>query len=181
MELLLVRHAIAHERNSRRWANDAERPLSARGMVRARRAATGLKRLTAAPTRVFVSPCERTRQTATILRQCAGWPAAIVCEELRPGGSPHVLLRVLGRIKASRIALIGHEPGLSRLLATCLRGNAVSGAFEFRKMGVALVGFRDCLRPARGVLHWLLTPRVLRAARHLPLKRRSRPARLVRP
>jgi phosphohistidine phosphatase SixA len=33
MELLIVRHAIAFERNTRRWPDDAERPLSDRKSV----------------------------------------------------------------------------------------------------------------------------------------------------
>ncbi len=40
MELLIVRHAIAFERNAKRWPDDAERPLSP--LMRASRAATSL-------------------------------------------------------------------------------------------------------------------------------------------
>ena len=53
MELLVVRHAIAFERSPRRWPDDAERPLSPRGVARARKAALGLKRITAHPAQVF--------------------------------------------------------------------------------------------------------------------------------
>ena len=35
MELLIVRHAIACERNRQRWPDDADRPLSSRGAARA--------------------------------------------------------------------------------------------------------------------------------------------------
>ena len=76
MELLVVRHAIAFERNARRWPHDAERPLSAHGVARARKAALGLKRLTSPPARVLVSPLRRARETAAILTRFAGWPEA---------------------------------------------------------------------------------------------------------
>src|SRR5581483_896815 len=56
MELLIVRHAIAFERDRRRWPEDSERPLSPAGIRRARRAAAGLKELIAAPERVLTSP-----------------------------------------------------------------------------------------------------------------------------
>src|SRR6478736_90410 len=42
MELLLIRHAIACERDAARWRNDDERPLSARGRARGRLAAAAL-------------------------------------------------------------------------------------------------------------------------------------------
>jgi phosphohistidine phosphatase len=69
MELLIVRHAIACERDTRRWPDDGARPLSPRGVVRARRAAAGLKKLELRPVRVLASPLVRTQQTAAILTQ----------------------------------------------------------------------------------------------------------------
>jgi len=163
MELLLVRHAIAFERNTRRWPDDNERPLSPRGIERARPAAGGLKRLTKPPAHVLVSPLLRTRQTAALLTQCAGWPKAVLCEALRPGTPPQKLLALLPRSRGARIAVIGHEPDLSALLALCLGGRTHS-AFTLRKMGVALVVFPGPARAGHGVLGAFLAPRTLRAA-----------------
>src|SRR5580698_4658247 len=69
MDLLIVRHAIAFERNPRRWRDDGERPLSPEGMVRARKAAAGLRQITERPQCVLTSPLMRARQTATILTE----------------------------------------------------------------------------------------------------------------
>ena len=55
MDLLIVRHAIAFERNPKRWPDDGERPLSPEGMRRARKAAAGLKRIANRPVRVLTS------------------------------------------------------------------------------------------------------------------------------
>jgi phosphohistidine phosphatase len=165
MELLVVRHAIAFERNPRRWPDDAERPLSPHGVARARQAALGLKRVTEQPARVLVSPLRRAQQTAAILTQFAGWPEAVECVQLLPGASPEGLLALLARSHDSRIAVIGHQPGLGRLLAACLPGGAEAAAFEFRKMGVALLCFQGAARAGRAQLIWLLPPRVLRTAR----------------
>jgi len=162
MELLLVRHAIAFERDPRRWRDDGERPLSPRGIARARKAATGLKRLVARPTRLLSSPLLRTRQTAAVLTQYAGWPRAQNASLLAPGTPPEELLARLARERGPRIALVGHEPDLSELLAACL-GASAAGAFAFRKMGVALVRFRGPVHAGRGQLLWLLPPRLLRA------------------
>ena len=170
MELLLVRHAIACEHNEKRWPDDGERPLSPRGVLRARRAAAGLKRIGLRPAQVLASPLLRTEQTAAILTRFAGWPKATSCPQLLPGGSGQELLALLARAHQPRahewrIAVIGHQPDLGRLLATCLPGNVGSAAFEFRKMGVALIAFHGAPRAGHGELRWLVPPRLLRAVR----------------
>ena len=170
MELLLVRHAIAFEHNAKRWPDDGERPLSPRGMLRARHAAAGLKRIGLPPAQVLASPLLRTQQTAAILTQFAGWPKATSCPQLLPGGSPQELLALLTRAHPTRthewrIAVIGHQPDLGRLLGACLPGNAGGAAFEFRKMGVALIAFHGAPRAGHGELRWLVPPRLLRAVR----------------
>lgn len=165
MELLLVRHAIAFERHARRWPDDGERTLSPEGMARARKAAAGLKQLVQKPARVLVSPLTRARQTATILTEVAGWPRATECAELAPGASPEALLATVKRLTETRIAAIGHEPGLSRLLAAALPGAATAQAFRFRKLGAALLTFDGAARPRGARLEWLVPAKVLRAAR----------------
>jgi phosphohistidine phosphatase len=165
MELLIVRHAIALERDAHRWPDDDERPLSARGMARARKAALGLKAVTGRPTRVLSSPLARAKQTAAILTQVAAWPRAIQCHQLMPGVGPTELLALIGRARDERLAVVGHEPGLGQLLSACLPGGARTAAFSFRKMGVALVEFKGVPRAGRGELVWFLPPRVLRAVR----------------
>jgi phosphohistidine phosphatase len=165
MDLFLVRHAIAQERDPKRWPNDGERPLSAGGAARARTAAAGLRRIAERPALVLTSPLLRTRQTAAVLTQIARWPRARNCAQLAPGTPPEELLALIARERAGRIALVGHEPDLGELLAACLSGGARTPAFEFKKMGVARLAFDGRARAGRGQLLWLLPPRVLRAIR----------------
>jgi phosphohistidine phosphatase len=165
MELLLVRHAIAQERDRKRWPNDAERPLSGGGAARARAAAAGLRRISQRPALVLTSPLLRTRQTAAILTQVAGWPRAIPCHQLMPGVAAAELLALIGRSGDVRLAVVGHEPGLGHLVSTCLPGSVRTAAFSLRKMGVALLEFKGAPRAGRGELVWFLPPRVLRAVR----------------
>jgi phosphohistidine phosphatase len=165
MELLVVRHAIAFERNTRRWPDDAERPLSPQGVARAAKAAAGMKQLVRAPACVLSSPLVRAQQTAAILSEVAGWPLARECAELAPGAAPEALLAVLRRLPEARVALVGHEPGLSRLLAAALPGVAGGGAFRLRKMGAALLHFAGAARPGGARLEWLVPAKLLRAAR----------------
>src|SRR5713101_1215920 len=76
MELLIIRHAIAFERDRHRWRDDGARPLSPASIRRARKAAAGMKEFSKAPDRVLTSPLVRARQTAQILADVAGWPQA---------------------------------------------------------------------------------------------------------
>ena len=165
MELLIVRHAVAFESDARRWPDDGERPLSPQGIARAEKAAAGMKQLVRAPARVLTSPLTRARQTAAILTEHAGWPKAVDCAELAPGVSPEALFAVLRRLPEERIAVVGHEPGLGRLVAAALPGAPAAEAFRFKKMGAALLTFQGAARLRGAHLTWLLPARVLRAAR----------------
>jgi phosphohistidine phosphatase len=120
MDLLIVRHAIAFQRNPRRWRDDGERPLSPEGMVRARKAAAGLKHVAERPQCVLSSPLVRAKQTATILAEFAGWPKAVECAALAPDEPPGEVFAALTAQNAKIVAVVGHQPGLGRLLAACL-------------------------------------------------------------
>ena len=169
MDLLIVRHAIAFERNARRWPDDGERPLTPEGMARARKAAAGLKQVAERPGCVLSSPLVRAKQTATILTEFAGWPKATECPALAPEESPENVLAALAAQKEKIVAVVGHQPGLGRLLAACLptrvRGGVDPSAFELKKMGAALISFSGTARAGRGVLNWFVPPRVLRATK----------------
>jgi phosphohistidine phosphatase len=169
MDLLIVRHAIAFDRNSRRWPDDGERPLSPEGMARARKAAAGLKHIAERPQCVLSSPLVRAKQTATILAEFAGWPKATECPALAPDESPEEVFTALASRKEKIVAVVGHQPGLGRLLAACLpaqgRGSVNPQAFELKKMGVALVCFSGTPRAGEGVLNWFVPPRILRATK----------------
>jgi len=169
MDLLIVRHAIAFDRNSRRWRDDGERPLSPDGMVRARKAAAGLKQIAERPQCVLSSPLVRAKQTATILTEFAGWPKASECAGLAPDEPPEEVFAALAAQKEKVVAVVGHQPALGRLLAASLPAQVLGGinpeAFELKKMGVALVSFSGAPKAATGTLQWFVPPRILRATK----------------
>lgn len=164
MELLILRHAIAFPRDAKRWPDDAERPLTAQGAKRARRAAAGLKRMATRPALVLTSPLVRAHDTAAIFAQAARWPKAEHCEALSPGASPEDVLELLRRRGAQTdcVAVVGHQPHLGRLLALCLRGDARSEGFELKKSAVVCLRFEGPPRAHQGVLTALFPPRALR-------------------
>jgi phosphohistidine phosphatase len=166
MELLIIRHAIAAERDAQRWRDDDSRPLTPLGMRRSRRAAAGLQMITHPPDRLLTSPLVRARQTAQILTEVAGWPPAEEVPELLPGRAALKILTVLAKNRRKRIALVGHQPDLGILLAACLLGNHAALPVDLKKNAVACVAFQGPARAGQGVLRWLATPRMLRVLRH---------------
>jgi phosphohistidine phosphatase len=166
MELLIIRHAIALERDRHRWADDGARPLSPAGIRRSRKAAAGLKELCRVPDRLLTSPLVRARQTAKILTEVAGWPPAAIAPELAPGEGAMAVLTLLAKDRSKRIAIVGHQPDLSVLLAACLLKDGGTVAIEMKKNSVACLSFAGRVRAGRAALEWLATPRMLRGFRN---------------
>ena len=161
MDLYLVRHAIAEDPDGATWPDDSKRPLSDRGVKRFRKGARGLTDFVPEVDIVLASPYERARHTALLLHE-AGWPAAAPCPELA-GGEPGALLRALQPYaQAGSVALVGHEPHLSRFAAALL-GLPRPPWSELNRGGVLCVRLPQLGLANGAELRWLLTPRVLRA------------------
>jgi phosphohistidine phosphatase len=162
MEIYLVRHAIAHERDASRWPDDALRPLTDEGVERFESAARGLRRIVPAVECVLTSPFTRAWQTAEILTSHAGWPAAERADELTAGGDPDAVVTLLERRTVESVALVGHEPDLSGLASLLLVGDAAKAEIELKKGGViALTAWTADVRAAT-FLRWLAQPKLLR-------------------
>jgi phosphohistidine phosphatase len=157
VRVLLVRHAIAAERGVFP-GEDRERPLTSAGRRRFRRGARGISAHVPELALIVTSPLLRARQTAEILRQAhPEHPEVVVMDGLAPAGRTASVLRYLNdRRDLGTIALVGHEPGLSRLEGLMLAGRPESLA-ELRKGGAALVEFRGAVRGGGGSLLWHLT------------------------
>jgi len=139
--------------------------LSPAGRQRFRKAAQGLGRWLPEVDRVFTSPLVRARETATLLTEHAGWPAAVECPPLAPRSDPEAVFAFLRRQRGKRIALVGHEPDLSTLAAACLPGSPSARSFEFKKGGLVCIDFEARPSAGTGVLTAVMPPRVLRAMR----------------
>jgi phosphohistidine phosphatase len=162
MNLLIVRHAIAYERDPKRWPDDDHRPLTPEGKKLARKAAAGLKRIVDPPDAVLVSSLVRARETAEALKDYAGWPEATEVGELAPTEDARKVLTVLRRQRGSLIAVIGHEPQLSDLIALCLVGEREGLRVDLKKPGVACLTFKSTPAVRGATLKWFVPPRVLR-------------------
>jgi phosphohistidine phosphatase len=160
-ELYLIRHGVAEKRGDK-WPDDAKRPLSEKGMARMRRAGRGLVRLGLEFDVVLTSPLVRTRQTAEIVAGSFELrPPIVNADSLAPGGAYAAVLADLARqARRSRIALVGHEPGIGELAAR-LAGSR--RPLRFKKGAVCRIDVESIPPGAPGTLRWFATPRMLRA------------------
>ena len=158
MKLLILRHAAAARPDSPAVA-DEDRPLTSRGRKRFKKAAKGLAEIMGAPDLLLTSPLLRARQTAKIAGKV--WKLEPTEEPLLAGGSPEALLQsMVVHPEHSVVALVGHEPDVSRLLAHVVGGGGER--FPFKKGGAAFVELGDGTDRV-GRLIWFMPPRCLRA------------------
>jgi phosphohistidine phosphatase len=163
-ELYLVRHAIAADRGDE-WPDDTKRPLTVRGISRFKDVVRGLRRLDVTVDEIFTSPLVRTRQTADLLAAGLGSkPVIKSLEALAPGHSPATVMAQLAKVShRSRIALVGHEPGLGELAAHLI---GAQRSLAFRKGGVARIDLGALTSKRAGSMIWFVPPKVLRELGH---------------
>jgi phosphohistidine phosphatase len=163
VELYLVRHAIAAERDPARWPDDGMRPLTPEGEARFRVAAKGLKRIVPAVDILLSSPFARAWTTAELLTEEAGWPDPIAEPALEAGARvTRVVAALRRRSDVQSMALVGHEPNLSELAAHLISGAEDDLALEVKKGGVVCLGTGDAVRRNGAWLRWSLSPKILR-------------------
>ncbi len=166
MKLILVRHAIAEEREEFAASGLADdlRPISEVGRRKMEQGARGLATLLPGLDRLVSSPLVRARQTAEIVAAAFGGTPIVETATLAPGAEPGRFLDWLAgrRWRAEAVAAVGHQPHLGRLAAHLLAGgdpSAEAVEIEFKKGNAAL--FEVGEGPA--VLRWLLAPAYLRS------------------
>jgi phosphohistidine phosphatase len=154
-DLFLIRHAPA-DTSEPEGSGDA-RPLTPVGRKRFRRAVRGMDRLGIRFDRLYHSPLLRAAETAELCRSLLDGESVVA-----PGlaGSPDEAL--LQSIDGESVALVGHQPWLSELLAWLVFGSPDRAPkVVLKKGGVAWL--RGDFAPGGMALHALFRPRSLRA------------------
>ncbi len=146
-----MRHGPAGHADPSRWPDDAERPLS--DVAKTRAAAAGLVRLVPEVEAVLASSFVRAWQTAEVLHEL-GWPEPEELRELEAGVPATAVVGVLHRRAEQSLALVGHEPQLSRLASLLCTGDEHALTLELRKSGAVAIDGRT--------LRWALPPKALR-------------------
>jgi len=160
MNLFILRHGVAVEPGSPGFENDADRPLIPKGERRLRAAAAAMKKMELSFDLILSSPLVRARQTADIVAGELKLKKQLqFSDALAPGGGMKNLARQLDERKPApeNVLLVGHEPGLSRLISLLVAGDD-SAAVEMKKGGLCKLE-ADRLHAGRcATLIWLLTP-----------------------
>jgi phosphohistidine phosphatase len=115
--LYLLRHAKSS------WDDpnlaDFDRPINQRGIAAAHFMGELMAGNGHIPDEIVSSPAKRAIQTATLLKESAGFNAAIRLDERIYEASPHTLFQVISELRenADPVLLIGHNPGFEGTVA----------------------------------------------------------------
>ncbi len=164
MQVYIVRHGIAIDREDAKCPPDPERYLTEEGVEKTKGVAMGLAALGVTPGLFVASPYMRAVQTAEIFAEALDYASQKIrrSELLLPGAEPTLLFRELAREKqASSIFLFGHAPQLDDVIAAALGAKRHLTALKTAR--VALIELKR-ISPPMGVLVWLASPKILRRA-----------------
>lgn len=160
MQIYIIRHAIAELREA--WEQpDEARPLTQAGRKKMKRIARGLARLGVKLSHLYSSPLVRAQQTAEILQAQFQLKSTAQTQLLVPEANPADIIPWLNEHTENvALALVGHEPHVSALLAYLLTGQT-RAPMPFKKGGVALLEVNRPVVAGQCALRWLLEPRAL--------------------
>jgi len=164
MQLYIVRHGIAIDREDPKCPPDPERYLTEEGVEKTAAVAKGVAALGVEGNLFLTSPYVRAVQTAEIFANALEYAKQRIrrSDLLLPGAEPSHLFRDLAREKqASSVFVFGHAPHLDDLIATAL--GAKKHLTSLKKAGVALIELKR-ISPPIGMLAWVATPKLLRRA-----------------
>lgn len=164
MQLYIVRHGIAIDREDPKCPAEAERYLTEEGVEKTKQVAKGVAGAGVTPDLLITSPYVRAVQTAEIFAEALDYAKQKIRrnEMLLPGSEPTLLFRELAREKqASTVFVFGHAPHLDGLIAGAL--GSKKHLTSLKKAGVALLELKR-ISPPMGTLVWLATPKMLRRA-----------------
>lgn len=162
MQLYIVRHGIAIDREDPKCPPEAERYLTEEGIERTKQVAEAIAGLGIHADLMISSPYVRAMQTAAVFASELEYSKQKIrrTDSLLPGAEPGAFLRELAREKdASTVFCFGHAPHVDGLLAAAV--GASRHITSMKKAGVALVELKR-LSPPNGQLVWLVTPKLLR-------------------
>lgn len=161
MNLYIMRHGIAVDREEGKFKKDELRPLTLKGKRKVLKIAKGLMTFGVSFDLILSSPYARARKTAEIVADVyEGRNALVFTSALAVTGNPVELVAEIQKNYKSKknILLVGHEPYLSGFISVLVSGSA-NLSITMKKGGVCALQV-DSLRYGRcAALNWLLAPR----------------------
>jgi phosphohistidine phosphatase len=163
MQLLVIRHAIAEDKNTfaKTGRPDTERPLTKEGRSEMARAAKGLHRRVSSIDVLASSPLVRAAQTAAIVAKEYGEMVIATVPALAPESAPAAFAAWLHTQRGDAVvAVVGHDPHLG-MLVTWLMTGLEDSRVEIEKGGACMLEIEGQPGARTATQQWLLTPDVL--------------------
>jgi phosphohistidine phosphatase len=162
MQLLLIRHAIAEDRDefAKTGKSDELRPLTKDGKRKMRANAKGLHRIVGSIDLLAASPLVRAVETAAIVSVAFDDIPVVTVKALEPDAEFDDFVVWLNEQEGAVIAVVGHEPHLGILVTWLLTGVA-EPRVPLKKGGACLLEFEGRLGHGAATLVWSATPRLL--------------------
>jgi len=165
MDLYIVRHGIAIDREDPKCPPDPERYLTEEGIEKTKHVAKAVVALGITADVLISSPYVRAQQTAEIFASALGYAKQKIrhSDLLLPGTDPALFFRELAKDKhSSSVLVFGHAPHLDELIAAAL--TTKHNITTLKKSGVAALTLKRISPPSAQLL-WLTTPKILRRAK----------------
>jgi phosphohistidine phosphatase len=158
MQLVVIRHAIAQEREefAPTGRDDSLRPLTDKGSAKMKKAAAGLRELVPEISVLAASPFTRAQQTARIVAAEYEDIRVITTSTLEPDSELEAFAEWLRTRRGDTIAVVGHEPHLGSLVTWLMTGLEESRV-PLRKGAACLLEFPARAEPGTALLQWALT------------------------
>ena len=161
MTLYVIRHGIAEDAGP--GTPDEARRLTPVGRTRMRGVARGMRALGVGIDVLLTSPLVRARETAEIVAEVYGNIALREVPALASGVAPAETVRALRPFaRRARVAIVGHEPGLSGIASLLLTGSTEGVRIALKKGAVIALEVETLGPRSDATLRWLLTAKQLR-------------------
>lgn len=158
MEIYILRHGIAEE--GKAGSPDAQRALTDPGREKLRAVLDRARGAGVRPSLILTSPYKRAVQTAQMAGHVLGCHKIVESHVLQPGSTPKAVWEAIcARHREPAVLLAGHEPLLG--LATAYLLGVPALQVDLKKGALVRIDQDGFGGAPRGVLKWMLTPRVV--------------------
>jgi phosphohistidine phosphatase len=156
LKVYILRHATAEIRGPS--LPDSQRQLTAEGRQELKAVLRQASAAGVSPETILTSPWSRALETARMAGKALHCERLVETRSLLPDVAPAQVLREIRALaKAKEVMVAGHEPQLSRLAAFLLEAPV---ALDLKKGALLRIDIEEKDGPPRGVLKWMLTPRL---------------------
>lgn len=158
MEIYILRHGIAEEPKA--GLRDAERALTDVGREKLRAVLEQAHSSDVKPSLILTSPYRRATQTAHMAGQVLRCSKIVETEILVPGSAPKAVWdAICAHRREPALLLAGHEPLLGMTVGYLLGVPALQ--VDLKKAALVRIDQESFGGAPRGVLKWMLTPRLV--------------------